>query len=334
MSIPSIGTEVLRLIPNGATQTDSIVSQVQQALNQVAGASIIAENGIFNRDTENAIREFQTEHNIDPTGTINQQTVDALNHAVEQTELITSNEPSRASLNQTSRGQRIFEHRLHGEAVRATLSPPLPSHYFDAVRTLTTTPTTLRVNGNNIDVYGANPDELRLIQNTLEHLPPSHVRTIPRIVVAETAAHGQIRNAGHSISTERAAQLLNKDEYRLGLPAAGLGEMLSRDPSSLARVELTHANLSTALNAGMSLSPTLMHETGHWVDARFGISGRIRPEDLGEVVSRSIHNPTGEARGITLERFADAYSRYYRGMLNDNVAHATLRRFLTPTESE
>jgi peptidoglycan hydrolase-like protein with peptidoglycan-binding domain len=334
MSIPSIGAEVIRLNSNGETETDSIVSEVQQALNQVAGTSIIAENGIFSRDTENAIREFQTTHNMEPSGTINQLTVDALNHAVEQEQLISNSEPSRIPLDQNARNRQIFEHRLHGQAVQATLSRPLPPHYFDSVRALTTTPTTLHVNGNNIDVYGANPQELRLIQNTLERLPASHVRTIPRIVVAETAAHGRIREAGNSISPETAAQHLNSNQYRAGLPAQGLTEMLSRQPSDLARLELTHANLSAALNAGMSVSPTLMHETGHWVDRQFGLSRRIRPEDLGEVVSGSIHNPTGEAGGVGMERFADAYGRYYRGVLNDDIARATLRRLLTPTEGD
>lgn len=335
MSIPSIGSEVIRLNPNGGTDTDSIVFQVQHALNQILAASAIEENGVFNRETENALREFQTAHNIDPpTGTINQHTIDALNHAVEQELLISHNQPSTPSLDQNARSHQIFEHHLHGEAVRATLSRTLSPHYFDSVRALTGTPTTLHVNGNNIDVYGANPEELRLIQNTLERLPASHVRTIPRIVVAETAAHGQIRNAGHSIAPERAAQLLNRPEYRVGLPSQGLGEMLSRQPSELARLELTHANLSAALNAGMSVSPTLMHETGHWVDRQFGLSGRIRPEDLGGVVSSSIHNPTGEAQGVKMERFADAYSRYYRGILSDSVARSTLQRLLTPTEND
>lgn len=334
MSIPAIGSEVIRFNTETDSHSDPIVSQVQQALNQIVGESGIPETGVFNRETESAIREFQTSHNIDVTGTINQQTVDALNHAAQQQEHLqhTSSSPSRPPVSQETRRQQVLEQRLQGEAVRATLRDAQSSHFTDSLRALTTAPTTIRANGVDVPVHGATPEELGLIQQTLERLPASHIRSIPRIVVADTAAHGSIRNAGNSINQTRVEQLMDDPGYRRQLTRDGLGELFSREASSLTRLELTHANLRSALQQGLNVSPTLLHETAHWVDGEFGLSGRIHPDQLGGVVSGSIHNPTGDPRGVVMERFANAYSQYYRGILSDPVALPTMRRVLSPTE--
>jgi hypothetical protein len=66
----------------GASRPDQTVFEVQRALNQLAGARVVPENGAFDRYTFDAIRNFQQAHSADglrPSGIIDQRTIDTMN---------------------------------------------------------------------------------------------------------------------------------------------------------------------------------------------------------------------------------------------------------------
>ena len=78
MSIPPVGYSVLTPEAEACTSNPT-VQGVQQALNQLAGQSLLAEDGSFDSRTSEMLRTFQGLHGLPPTGAIDQATVDALN---------------------------------------------------------------------------------------------------------------------------------------------------------------------------------------------------------------------------------------------------------------
>ncbi len=174
----------------------------------------------------------------------------------------------------------------------------------DALRVMNTTePEHITVHGVPIDVYGATPSELETITNTLDRLPPSHLRTIPRVVVSENIGHGNNDTGGgwmpeSAIRHYESENPANTEMYR--------AEGWVNEP----RLELTRESLTEVEST--HLSNTLLHETGHAVDERYGLSGDVAPDDLGNVVYNGGHTePDADARGPVSERFADAYMSYY-----------------------
>jgi hypothetical protein len=333
MSIPSIGSEVIQFYPDQTGQTNPIVRDVQQALNQLAGYSELNENGNFNRETEDAIRDFQARHHISGEGRINEQTIQVLNREVSRLERSNTNSQSTPPMAQESRRRQILEQRIQEPNVRAELQRSLPTHYTDVHRAMTTVPQRVRANGVDVEVYGATPEELGLIQLTLERLPRSHVESIPRIVVADTVAHGQIRRGANSISDRQAEHHMDGSRYRQRLEHEGAGELFYRE-SGLGRLELTHAALQAALRRGHQTSGALLHESAHFANLRHHFTRGISPDDLGEITYTGVNNPGGDPRGPIPERFADAYMQYFQGRLRDPAALSTLRRVMGEIEPQ
>ena len=59
-----------------------MVADIQKALNQIEGNPVVAESGVFDRQTEAALKAFQKNAGLEATGVIAQPTIDALNKAV------------------------------------------------------------------------------------------------------------------------------------------------------------------------------------------------------------------------------------------------------------
>jgi hypothetical protein len=194
----------------------------------------------------------------------------------------------------------------------------------DGLRVLnTTSPSHLEVHGRTIDVYGASPAELTEIRNSLERLPPSHLRALPsRVVVADTIAHGQA-DSGGCILTE--AGNAGWADTRPGRSVATEGWT---DP---ARFELTHAALARDASRRDGLSLTMLHESGHAVDDANHLSGGLRPEDLG-AIDYNGGNGGRDGLGPVRERFADAYQQYLTNpdelRRTDPTAYETVHRAL------
>ncbi len=147
-----------------------------------------------------------------------------------------------------------------------------------------------------IDVYGATPEQVAIIHDTLSILPAQHRAVIPRIVVADRVGPigtGNIRQGGNS--------------DRQG-------------PPETQRIELTHYALDNKLrNVGeMRVCFTLLHEIGHFVDTRMG----ILPRDAGQRQILEEWFQTLNYQGTTQgagERSAEAYWRYFIGTLPEEI---------------
>lgn len=197
----------------------------------------------------------------------------------------------------------------------------------DGISVFNTTPpeaiSHLEVHGRTIDVYGASESELRTIRNSLERLPPSHLDAIPpRIVVADTIAHGQADSGGCILSDAGNA------EWASTRPGRAVADEGWTDP---ARFELTHAALARDASRPDGLSLTVLHETGHAVDDAHRLSGGLSPEDLGNIDYNG-GNGGRDGLGPVRERFADAYQQYLTNpealRSRDPVAYETVRRAL------
>jgi peptidoglycan hydrolase-like protein with peptidoglycan-binding domain len=119
MSIPPVGQQEIQY-QAGINETDPIVHDVQQALNQLGLAG--APNGVFNRETQQAIQRFQTANHISGNGEINQDTIDALNRQVQQRQ--SGGSPETTSSNRYSEragGRLRQERRLEGDVRRNEL---------------------------------------------------------------------------------------------------------------------------------------------------------------------------------------------------------------------
>ena len=146
-----------------------------------------------------------------------------------------------------------------------------------------TPPRRIEINGveGGVEVYGATDRELEIIADTLRLLPPSHVATIPRIVVADRAGiHGGVRSGGATVG---AGEICNAETGARGREWAeaysGAGW---RNPP---RLEITHSSLARRGRGGVS--GTILHETGHHV-AR--ACSRVRPGGSRVGVSQGLTN--------------------------------------------
>jgi hypothetical protein len=209
----------------------------------------------------------------------------------------------------------------------AAIPPRLRS---DALRVRnTTTPEHVTINGVGIDVYGASPDELETIRTTLGRLPASHLRTIPQVVVADRIGHGNNPRGGAWVD-EAAIR-----RYEEGGGARNAAAYRALGWVNTPRLELTHESLGRASVRRTHLSPTILHETGHAVDARYHLSRDLSAESLGGI---DYNGPGGRGPGelgSVHERFADGYMRYYLGSLrSDPVAYPTISSAIDSVPAE
>ena len=100
-------------------QPSKTVAEVQKALNQIEGNPVVAESGIFDKQTEAALKAFQKSAGLEVGGVINQETVDALNKASYRTGQI-EEEPS-AEISTKEKGTRKLEASLPGQMMEASL---------------------------------------------------------------------------------------------------------------------------------------------------------------------------------------------------------------------
>lgn len=100
------------LIQRGA-QGDS-VRDVQQRLNQNGADPPLAEDGIFGRDTETAVKRFQQENNLTVDGKIGENTAGALSVPTAQS---LATDPAVQNLNQGTRQDLL--HRMEGASPEA-----------------------------------------------------------------------------------------------------------------------------------------------------------------------------------------------------------------------
>lgn len=218
-----------------------------------------------------------------------------------------------------SRDFRESDAAAQSTEVRRTATPPRLRG--DALEVLnTTTPQHITVNGVPIDVYGASPSELETIQTTLGRLPPSHLRTIPRVVVGDTIGHGNNERGGAWVP-QRSIDAYEARGGGARNAAAYRAEGWTNPP----RLELTHESLGRRDVESSHVSPTILHETGHAVDERYHLSGGMSPESLGRIDYNGGTHAGPEDLGPVNERFADGYMHYYLGSLRgDPVAYPTI----------
>lgn len=202
----------------------------------------------------------------------------------------------------------------------------------DALEVLnTTTPQRVTINGVGIDVFGASPSELATIQNTLSLLPASHLRTVPRVVVADSVGHGD-RSTGGGWVPQRS---IDAYEAGSGGRARNTAAYQAEGWRNLPRLELSHESLARAEVVESQVSPTVLHETAHAVDERYGLSARITAPDLGRIDYNGGRYAGPVELGPVNERFADGYMRYYAGTLrSDATAYETVSSALARVPPE
>ncbi len=204
-----------------------------------------------------------------------------------------------------NRAFRESEPAAQTAAIREAAIPPRLR--ADALTVLnTTTPDRVTVNGVPIDVFGASAGELQTITHTLERLPPEHLRAIPRIVVADTIGHGSADSGGAWLP-ESAIR-----HYERGAPGIAAG-YTADGWRNLPRLEFSRESLNREEVMESHVSNTVLHETGHAVDARYELTRGMTQDDLGNVRYGGSHTDGSDPRGPVTERFADAYMSYYLG---------------------
>jgi hypothetical protein len=298
MGIRAIGTQIIS--PEAASsQNDEIVGGVQHALNQINGYSELSENGIFDQQTENAIREFQNRYGIEGNGEINQQTIDALNRRTASIQNQTNPSQSSPPISEADRNRRLQELRIQEPAVRDSLNQQISSGgevYRTAAESLSDpNPHTIRVRGHDFRVFGATDSEAAVIRNSLERLPSSHLdRVPPNVVVAN--------------------QLTNRRTS---------GGAQFPDDAQHPRVEVSRESLrpsAAAFDRGRqsAVNSALLHEIGHLVgsgsygDQRsvYGSAPYGRLQDIPADVPSTARHPESRDR---IERYAQAYMMYFGG---------------------
>jgi hypothetical protein len=138
---------------------------------------------------------------------------------------------------------------------------------------------TLNINGYHLDVFGATTRHLSIISDTLSKIPPRHVSLIPRVVVGDIVGGGRIARGGNSVN-------------RPPNPRLELSTGAMNNPQKL-----------VAARAGGNIHITVLHETGHHVDWRLGITSGLSRELLEElgrwfqtIGYRGVTTGSGEAR--------------------------------------
>ncbi len=157
--------------------------------------------------------------------------------------------------------------------------------------------TNIEVNGVKVEVYGATPEKLTVIKNSLSVLYPQHISQVPRIVVGDRVGpigRGKIKHGGNSAAP--------------------------RDNRALHRLEITNYALGKKLKkvGDIQICFTLLHEVGHWVD--WGL--RIYPSKSHEQQTLEEWFQTLDYSGVTQgrgERSAEAYWRYFTRNLPEGI---------------
>ena len=78
-AISPIGSQIIQLMDDAGPEINAVVQEVQQALNRLPGETPLRMDGVFDVQTSEALRRFQSTHGLDATGAINQPTIDVLN---------------------------------------------------------------------------------------------------------------------------------------------------------------------------------------------------------------------------------------------------------------
>jgi peptidoglycan hydrolase-like protein with peptidoglycan-binding domain len=296
--IRSIGTQTISAA-SAASQTDEIVGDVQRTLNLIRGYSALPENGVFDRQTESAIREFQHDQGIEGNGAINQATIDALNRRAATIQ--DQNNPAQPAppMSEADRNRRVQELRIQEPAIRDTLTQQVSSggevYRTAADALLDPNPHTFQVHGHDFRVLGATDSEAASIRSSLERLPASHLdRVPPNILVAD--------------------QLSNR--RRSG------GAQFPNDPQN-PRIEVARESLrasASAIDRGREgvVNSTLLHEIGHVIGSgSYGNHSSVysgapydRLQDIPADVPSDSRDPASRER---IERFAQAYMMYFGG---------------------
>lgn len=297
MGVHPIGNRSISL-PDSSSRSDQTVAEVQHTLNAINRTNELPENGIFDRNTENAIRRFQSSSGIEQTGTINPQTIDALNRREASMRPETAENQAPPPLSEADRNRRIQELRIQEPVVRGGLEEQSRGGevYGTAAEALRDpNPHSVRVRGHDFQIYGATDSEAAVIRNSLERLPSSHLdRVPPNMVVADTLTNRR---------TSGGAQFPHDADH----PRVEISRR-SLHPSAQ-RVESGHEG---------AINSALLHEIGHCVGS--GMYGnrseayRSAPydalQDLPADVPSSSRAP--ESRG-RIERYAQAYMMYFGG---------------------
>ena len=174
--------------------------------------------------------------------------------------------------------------------------------------------------GVDSSVQRATELELGMIRTTLSRLPASHLRTLPPIVVADTIAHGS-HHRGGAFMPQFAI-----DQYARRAPGV-MADLQATGWQNRPRLELTHEALARPQYQRDGVIYTLLHETGHAVDAQFHIARGLTPDSLGTIAYEGSHTSETDPRGPVMERFGDAYMYYWAGRLpgKDQTAFETLQ---------
>lgn len=319
MSIPSVGGRSISYDPHSFRESNQTVAGVQHALNRINQNTNLPENGVFDRDTENAVREFQNTHHLPETGVIDGETIDALNTQFDQTAHEEAIDAGTPRLSDEERGRRIQEMRIQEPVIRQDLetnaagsqihssgvqmpyefTPVERGHeqYNTAAEALNDpNPHNVNVRGHDYRICGATENEARVIRNTLERLPASHLDRIPpEITVSHTLSNNRSRGG---------AQFPDDAQHpRLELSRESLND--------------ASANVASGQNVN-AVSSTMLHETGHLVGS--GMYGnhpeayRSAPfgalQDLPAVVPENAQDPESRRR---IEQYAQAYMMYFGG---------------------
>jgi hypothetical protein len=193
----------------------------------------------------------------------------------------------------------------------------------------------------NVLVFGATPDELNAISDTLDLLPVSHYSAIPRIVVADVLTGRRTRGGGH-FSTADISRLTTSPTWRRLAEEGGWEQ--------LPRLELTRHSLGEAtrraqrrnrtdVGAGRPVVPgiiwdTLLHETGHFVDSSYNLGRYMLVENFPNICYGG-SNQRGTPCGPAGERFADAYMHYYTNRLPERGPEgSTIQAVLQEVEQQ
>ncbi|HSE43639.1 MAG TPA: peptidoglycan-binding domain-containing protein, partial [Acidobacteriota bacterium] len=268
MSIPLLGNQIIQFDPRASIQTDPHVSAVQQALNAIAGESLLQESGVFDRATQEAVENFQRQHHLPPTGTIDQRTLDAIDH--NRTSQTQQQSPAPA-LTPQDRNRRTMEFQSQEQLQRNRLEQQLQSPGNG----------TQNVNQHQ-QVAESTAESLRM------RLDPSERSSFDRIEAAnnEAESHGAFVNsrlgttAGEPASRGR-GQILVRDQIRAtregltnrtnpelqqtlsqltSVTPGALNQMNNRGNAAMAWYDLTASNrgvdAQTVQNSGLSQQQT------------------------------------------------------------------------------
>jgi hypothetical protein len=169
-----------------------------------------------------------------------------------------------------------------------------------------------------ISVFGATAEELRSISDTLELIPVSNYSTIPRIVVADVLT-GRKTTGGASFTENQAQALSERSPWQRLAQETGWVQLarleLSRDSFIRARQRAERRDRrdqaqqrESPPNSG-SIWDTLLHETGHFIEATYDIDRLVQLNNFPNICYRGTNRSSD--CGAARERFADAYMQHF-----------------------